>query len=204
MYKVFFKDRIVFFEEDFQSSIRKNTGLFYKYGNKKELEEIVLTFFKLEKIPHLYLFNNDINKLRRKFISCFTLIKASGGLVKRANGDFLVMKRNDVWDLPKGKKDRNERSKKTAIREVTEECGLNGLTITREIIKTYHTYTLNDAPVLKETTWYEMVTIDNKTPLPQLTEGISEIRWVKPGETAFITQNTYPSVIEVLKSCDLL
>jgi len=204
MYKVFFKDRIIFFEDNFRSSFKINNGLFYKYGKKKELKELIAIFLELEKIRHLYLFHEDINKLKKKFTACFNLIKASGGLVKRDNSDFLIIKRNDIWDLPKGKNEPGEQAKKSALREVSEECGLKELTIGKEIVKTYHTYMLNGSPVLKETIWFEMISTDTATPVPQTAEGISMIKWVKPGETEFMLKNTYPSIIEVLKAGNVL
>ena len=204
MYKVFFKDRIVFFENDFQASFRANSGLFYKYRNKKELEELVHAFFKLVKINHLYLFHHDLNKLKNKFISCFKLVKAAGGLVKNADGEFLVIRRNNIWDLPKGKNDHGEHPEITAMREVSEECGIGRLSIVKEIIKTYHTYIPDDEPVLKETTWFEMQTSDNNNPVPQITENITEVRWLKPGEIHLISNDTYPSIVEVLKDSGLL
>ena len=204
MYKVFFKDRIVFFENDFQTSFRANSGLFYKYSNKQELDELIHAFFKLEKIKHLYIFCNDLNKLKKRFSSCFKAVNASGGLVKNGDGKFLVIRRNNIWDLPKGKKnDPDEHPEITAIREVSEECGIGKLSIVKEIIKTYHTYFLDDEPILKETTWFEMHTSDKNMPVPQVSENITEVRWLTSGEIDLITKDTYPSIIEVLKVSSL-
>ena len=35
-------------------------------------------------------------------------MEAAGGLVKHANGSYLFIYRNDKWDLPKGKIEKNE------------------------------------------------------------------------------------------------
>jgi len=204
MYKVFFNDRIVFFEDKFKSSFRDNTGLFYHYSDQKELKELVDVFFKMEKIGHLHLVHQDVNKLKKKFAACFTQIKAAGGLVRNHNGNFLIIKRNSIWDLPKGKNETGERIRTTALREVSEECGLEDIYIVKEIIKTYHTYILNNKYILKETVWYEMKTDDFMAPDPQTSEGISEIRWAKPGQIKFMLKNTYPSIIEVLKAARVL
>ena len=52
------------------------------------------------------------------------LIEAAGGLVKNENGDYLFIYRNDKWDLPKGKIEKDEKTKVAAVREVEEECGI--------------------------------------------------------------------------------
>ena len=198
MYKVFFKDRKVFFSDDFIESFTKNSGLFYKYRNKVELGEVVEAFFRLEKIEHLYLFHNNISLLKNKFSSCFQQIKASGGVVKGNNQEILMIKRNGIWDLPKGKNDSGESSEEAALREVSEECGLKKLTIIREITKTYHTYMLNSKPVLKETTWFEMLSEDEESPVPQETENITETHWFGREGMDLVMGNTYSSIIEVL------
>ena len=204
MYKVFFKDKIVVFSDNLQVTGSFTSGLFYKYGNKRELKELVYMFFNLEQVSHFHIIHHDIDELRNSFSSCFKQIKASGGLVKNSKGEFLIVKRNDIWDLPKGKNEPGESAKQAAIREVNEECGINNLKIIREITKTYHTYILNDKPILKETTGFEMITTANNIPVPQTDENISEVRWVNSGNTDFIVENTYSSIIEVLKEGGIL
>lgn len=204
MYKVFFKDRIIFFDEDISSSFNFKPGLFYKYNNTEELKELVYMFFKLDKIEHFYISHHDIEVLRQEFISCFRFIKASGGLVRNNKGELLIIRRNDVWDLPKGKNSPGESSKQAALREVREECGISKLKIIKEITKTYHTYYIKEEPVLKETTWFEMNTDETKDPTPQKDENISEVRWIASDNIDFITTNTYLSILEVLRKNTIL
>ena len=40
------------------------------------------------------------------------------------SGEFLIIKRNGVWDLPKGKLEKGEDFETAALREVEEETGL--------------------------------------------------------------------------------
>lgn len=204
MYKVFFNDRTIFLSDDFSGSFKKNSGLFYKYKSKEELREIIDAFFRLEKIEHLFLFHDNIEILRNEFSSCFKKIKASGGMVKRNNREILMIKRNGIWDLPKGKNDAGESAEGAALREVSEECGLDKLTIKHEITKTYHIYILNHQPVLKETTWFEMFTEDINDPVPQITENITETRWFVKEKLESILGNTFLSIIDVLKTAKFL
>ncbi|MEX0988037.1 MAG: NUDIX domain-containing protein [Bacteroidales bacterium] len=204
MYKVFFKDRTVYFGDDFSKVFERNTGLFYKYNNLQELTELVHAFYYLEKIEKLFILDNDIIKLFNEFISCFNYINAAGGVVIRSDGKFLIIKRNGLWDLPKGKFEPGEDAEKAALREVEEETGLKNLQITYPILSTFHTYQITKDMNLKKTKWFEMLYFGKEDPVPEVAEGITEIQWVEPGKTDFIRKNTYPSVLDVLYIRDLL
>jgi 8-oxo-dGTP pyrophosphatase MutT (NUDIX family) len=204
MYKVFFKDRTVYFGDNFSKSFGKNNGLFYKYNNLQELTELVYVFKELTRINKLFIFHDDIIALFEEFKACFDYIEAAGGLVMRTDGNFLVMKRDGVWDLPKGKLDNGESSEAAALREVSEETGLHELKVIKPILSTFHTYQVTEDMLLKKTKWYEMLYMGNKEPVPEAAERITEIRWAEPGNTDFIRKNTYPSVLDVLYVRDLL
>ena len=49
----------------------------------------------------------------------YTFIEAAGGVVEN-NNNVIMIYRLKKWDLPKGKKDNNEKIKRTAVREVEE------------------------------------------------------------------------------------
>ncbi|HKK62353.1 MAG TPA: NUDIX domain-containing protein [Bacteroidales bacterium] len=204
MYKVFFKDRAVFFGDDFSKVFGKNNGLFYKYNNLQELTELVHVFNLLNRIDKLFIIHNDIINVFEEFKACFTYVEAAGGLVLKDTGEFLIMKRDGYWDLPKGKLEQGEGTEEAALREVSEETGLNNLAIVRPVLSTYHTYEVSDDFILKKTKWYEMVFSGNEKPMPQTEENITDIKWVAPGETDFIRKKTYPSVLDVLYIRDLL
>ena len=54
-------------------------------------------------------------------------VNAAGGLVTNSRGEFLLIRRSGLWDLPKGHQEPGEDLEKTALREVEEETGLKGL-----------------------------------------------------------------------------
>jgi ADP-ribose pyrophosphatase YjhB (NUDIX family) len=43
----------------------------------------------------------------------------------RKKDKFLMIYRMKKWDLPKGKKEKKEKYKDTAVREVSEECNVS-------------------------------------------------------------------------------
>ncbi|MFO7934234.1 MAG: NUDIX domain-containing protein [Bacteroidales bacterium] len=204
MYKVFFKDRTVYFGDDFSKAFEKNKGLFYRYNNIQELNELVEVFFALKQISNLYIFHEDMLSLIEEFKSCFRFVEAGGGLVFDSEGRFLVIKRNGIWDLPKGKLEPGEDFASAALRETGEETGLEGIEIGQPIISTYHTYQQEGERFLKKTRWFEMVYKGKASPVLQSKEGITESVWVKPGQTDFIRKNTFMSILDVLYIKELL
>ncbi len=197
MYKVFFKDRTVYFCDNFPKVFEKNKGLFYKFNNIQELSQIIDAFYSLSTIDQLFIFHNDILSLIDEFKTCFKFIEAAGGVVFNSKGQFLVIKRNGIWDLPKGKLEKGETFEEAAFREVTEEVGLRDLVLKQPIVSTYHTYHISEDRVLKKTKWFEMFYPGKDKPVPQLDENITEAIWTEPGKTGFIRENTFPSILDV-------
>jgi 8-oxo-dGTP pyrophosphatase MutT (NUDIX family) len=132
------------------------------------------------------------------------LIKAAGGLVKNANKAYLFIFRNKRWDLPKGKVEKGEKMKEAALREVEEECGVKIFKNKEKLCRTYHIYEMNNKIVLKKTNWYSMVVKGSPKLVPQKEEGITKAEWLNPTELAPVLKNTYPLILDVLKSGDLL
>ena len=52
--------------------------------------------------------------------------------------------------------EEGETPPQTALREVAEETGVNGLEIVKELLPTFHTYRLDGQRVIKETHWFEI------------------------------------------------
>lgn len=204
MLKVFFDDRTVFFGDDFSRAFVKHKGLFYKYNNYIELHELVSLFAGLKEIKNLYVLHDNILLVFEEFKSCFTVIEAGGGLIMNDRGEFLVILRNGIWDLPKGKLEKGEDFQTAALREVEEETGLNGIQVLDPLTSTYHTYLLSGERILKKTKWFVMKCGENQEPELQSREGISDYRWASPGNTGFIRENTYASILDVLYMSNLL
>lgn len=133
-----------------------------------------------------------------------TIIKAAGGLVENAKGNFLFIFRNGKWDLPKGKVEKGEKLKVTAVREVEEECGVEIEKRGKRLCKTYHVYEMNKQVILKRTNWYKMYVKGAPKLVPQVAEGITEAKWVGPKGIKEKTKNTYPLILDVLSAAELL
>lgn len=196
-YKVFAEDRALIFSTSAAEEMAENI-IDFRTKDTRKLFEVFREFTGGNTPLVMLLVSEDPGQLFEKFSEYFVLIEAAGGLVKNQKGELLVIYRWQKWDLPKGKTDKGEKPQKAAIREVTEECGLNKLHITGSLPHTFHAYPLgNDKWALKKTYWYNMVSNDSSPPIPQLEEGIEKTCWIRPSQLPMILENTYPSLKEL-------
>lgn len=152
-------------------------------------------------VKDFYLIGNP-DDIWKEFRKLFVLIRAAGGLVKNSKKEYLLIFRNRMWDLPKGKMDEGEETEETALREVEEECGIKKLKIVKPIGNSYHIYELKGKLALKLTYWFEMSCGDDKEPTPQLEEGIEKAIWVKAPMFKQWRRDMYPSVWDILKDVE--
>lgn len=199
MYKVFYNDRTVFFVPNDHGVEDKPDNYIHFFKTTKLLKEVIDNFKANQSIKELYIIYTNVELVFKKYMKLYKLIEAAGGLVKNKEGKLLVIHRREKWDLPKGKMETKETPEIAALREVEEECGISNLTIIRPITKTYHTYKLGEKDILKKTYWFEMDFAGTQKPVPQTEEEITEVKWISVGDLQEVTENTFPSIIDVLK-----
>lgn len=119
-------------------------------------------------------------RVLRRLKARMRFVRAAGGVVRDSEGNMLLIRRGNHWDLPKGKVEEGESVVQGALREVMEETGLKAAP-GGFIVKTYHCYNLYGGWHLKQTFWYNM-TVPEARPAttPQAEEGITEAVWVEP------------------------
>ncbi len=173
----------------------------------QEITDLKLIYDLIEKSNQsqfLFLCKNAKATLK-KFSKSIRLIAAAGGLVRNERKECLVIFRNGLWDLPKGKIEEGEKTRKAAVREVEEECGIKVKKAGRKICKTYHVYKQrNQELALKKTHWYRMKAEGQDKLKPQKEEGITKACWFTKEKLSVLTKNTYPSIIDVLENMGLL
>jgi ADP-ribose pyrophosphatase YjhB (NUDIX family) len=143
------------------------------------------------------LFSLDISVLQydevKDFIKRqFKVVKAAGGLIRKKD-KFLMIYRMKKWDLPKGKKEKNETFVEAAEREVEEECNVH-VKSGKKICTTWHTYTMNKRSMLKQTKWYAMDLVDDTKMKPSQEEDIEDLRWMTQKEVYHALENSYKSI----------
>ena len=166
--------------------------------------KIIYTWIIAHKNSAFYVLCTDAKAFLSMVAKSVNLIEAAGGLVKNETGGYLFIFRNGKWDIPKGKIEKDEKVKEAAVREVEEECGIKVSELGTKICKTYHSYIYKGEVVLKKTHWFKMNCKGQLKLKPQKEEGITDIRWFKKNEITPITQNTFPSIIDVLVNLDMI
>lgn len=203
IYSIYFGSRKIVLFSDCKRYLKSTKGFYLKCTSAEDLAKI-LVFFKSSMQSVVYLFGNDSNLLLQWMIDSFIFIEAAGGLVINERDEILLIERNVVWDLPKGKVDPGELVKQAAMREVEEECGVKNLSTEKKIAETYHTYPLGNETVLKKTHWYLMRYSGSDKLVPQLEEGITQAVWVNPTDISNHLKNTYPSIVDVFRLAEKL
>jgi 8-oxo-dGTP pyrophosphatase MutT (NUDIX family) len=209
MYKVFFNGSTILFGSEVKKSLKDNIIKKFDLCDYGVVNQIVSDVESGEKPSVFFILNHADNIAWNQFCSWFTEVPAAGGLVENSLGELLFIKRLGVWDLPKGKIEKNETPEFAAIREVEEECGISGLEIVRPLDSTYHIYRSPYHPfpknlILKETKWFLMRYAGNDTPVPQVDEDIETVSWVAKGEMEQIYTNTYSSLCDFLEKSLLI
>lgn len=189
MYTIFINNNPVYLTNNLDYKTEENFMLY-------EHVDIFLKIKKLENnlLKNLYVYHNDLEYLWKSFKNNFKVIEAAGGVVMNSNREILFIYRNGVWDLPKGKIEKNEETDKAALREVQEECGITGLKIGRFLEKTYHIYMIDEEYLFKITHWYLMFSEFNDELTPQIEEGITKVEWIPEENLTKVLVNTFANI----------
>ena len=200
--KIFFNDKPLFLcdamTEEIQTYAHHDDAVFIDEFSHPAVNTMIHEM-RQEKVHAGIFIHSDLEALREAFWKKFILIQAGGGLVLNDHGQALCIYRRDKWDLPKGKLDPGETLQECAVREVEEETGLKHLRVEKPLLVTWHTYDESGKHFLKESHWYLMHVSGKPAMKPQAEEQITEVQWVGKDGLAPVLENTYPSIVDVLK-----
>ncbi|HMC00260.1 MAG TPA: NUDIX domain-containing protein [Flavobacteriaceae bacterium] len=189
MYKVFVNDKpIVLTTEIEQETYFKNYLL-----NNVKLGKVIRTL-NSTKLEEVRLIHKNKDKLLKKFLKKLPNVIAGGGKVLNDKNEVLFIFRNGKWDLPKGKAEKKETIDQTAIREVEEETGVQGLKITKPLEMTYHIFKRNGRYRIKITYWFEMKTTYNGPLKAEESEGITQVAWLNKEQQEEALKNSYANI----------
>ena len=123
-------------------------------------------------------------------------VEAAGGVVENEQGEVVMIRRNERWDLPKGHRELGESFAECAAREAEEETGVKVSEVGELLATTLHAYNIYGHWELKHTAWYAMCGNSSEL-LPQREEGIVQALWVARDEIAERIKNSFPTIKEV-------
>ena len=191
MYKVFINKLSIILTSKNKSLSQENSFLLTSIT----LNEILK---KVRKHKKIFLYHPKKSELLKVFKSKIKVIFASGGIVKNDNNQILFIYRRGKWDLPKGKAEKGESIRETAVREVIEETGIEKLKIDKYFSNTFHIVRNNKKYFLKETSWFLMSSNFKGKLKPQLNEGIKSVKWKTFNDAKKIKKKTYGNISIIL------
>ena len=199
MHKIYFENRAIIICSPDDPALSDPNAVQFRIGSSTDIHSLVEMVEVSDSLHRICIPTSDTEDTYRKICAEFLEVNAGGGLVSNRRGDYLLIRRNGLWDLPKGHQDPGEDIEVTALREVQEETGIEELTLRGLICVTDHCYKRNDIWHLKHTWWYDMMYTDPADLTPQREEDISKAAWVAKSSLPPFLLNTYPSILEVFR-----
>lgn len=198
MYKVHFENRFVLISSE-PDRLQKY-GLFHKFYDTRELYKIIAEFQSNPQFQAINIYGPDIKHIWKIFRIYFTEVHAAGGLVKHSSGRYLFIEKKGKLDLPKGHIEEGEEPEDCALREVSEECGIKGHKIVKELQPSYHTYSWEGISYLKKTSWFLMNYDGEMIIKPQEKEGITSVEWLLPDDLSKLKSSAWLSLMDLINS----
>lgn len=199
MHKIYFEKRaVVICHPDDQALCDPNAVTFH-LGERFDISALVSMMLHSDSLFRVYIPAEDIEAAYRRFCAEFVEVTAGGGLVSNRRGDYLLISRSGLWDLPKGHLEPGEDIRECSLREVQEETGVDELMLRDLICITDHCYFRNGKWHLKHTWWYDMLYTNPTDLTPQTEEDIAKAAWVAKSSLPPFLKDSYPSIQEVFR-----
>ena len=157
----------------------------------------VITF--LENYNSVAVLSSQPKRAFEKFAEQMEWVEAAGGVVESEQGEVVMIRRNERWDLPKGHREDGENFAECAAREAEEETGVKVAEVGRLLVTTLHAYNIYGEWELKLTAWYVMRALSRHL-TPQREEGIVRAEWVAPERIEEQIKNSFPTIKKVFSA----
>jgi len=197
MHRIYFEKRCILICSPDDRILSDPNIIRFSIGESQDIHSLVDMVEVSGSLQRVCIPTSDIQGTYKAICAEFLEVNAGGGLVSNRRGDYLLISRNGMWDLPKGHQDPGEDIEVTALREVQEETGISDLELRELICITDHCYKRNGIWHLKHTWWYDMLYTDPTDLTPQTEEDITKAAWVAKSSLPPYLLNTYPSIQEV-------
>lgn len=192
MYKIFFYEKQILLT----NVEEKNKNIKYFLLNAIQMGHFLEKFLN-SPLDVVGICHFQTENLLQEFAQKIELIQAAGGVVTNDKNQTLFIQRNGLWDLPKGKREKNESLEDCALREVQEETGIRNLSLKKYRSATYHIFKTDGKFFLKETHWFDMHSDFKGDFSPQSEEGIQAVAWRNSYQMNETLQKTYSNIKEL-------
>ena len=204
--KIYFNDKPLILTTDkarYLSENDKAKGYIYFTASSVKNYMLAVQQLELQETKGVIVEDSSVDALWSELRALYKPIDAAGGIVFNERDEVLMIYRRGKWAPPKGKLDEGEEIDECALREVSEETGLQQLEIDSKICDTFHIYTQYNKQYLKRTAWYKMTGSSADKLAPQKEENILEARWVTRDALPPLAAKSYEAVREVLQIAGL-
>ena len=199
MHKIYFEKRCIIICPPQEQALTDPNAIQFTPGETPGIHSLIEMFEQSDSLNKTYIPTEDTEQTYRKICTEFKEANAGGGLVSNRRGDYLLINRNNMWDLPKGHQEEGENIEVTALREVQEETGVDKLEIRKLICITDHCYKRDGIWHLKHTWWFDMLYTAPVDLTPQTEEDITKAAWVAKSSLPPFLTKTFPSIQEVFR-----
>ena len=127
MHRIYFENRCIIICGPDEQALSDPNSVEFHFGGTISIHSLVAMFEASESLSRIYIPTDNTGWMYRKVCAEFREVDAAGGLVSNRRGDYLLIRRNGLWDLPKGHRENGEDITVTALREVQEETGVRHL-----------------------------------------------------------------------------
>jgi len=200
--RIHFEDRCLTICDPDDPALSDPNAIRLEKGDNAAICSLVTFMESSTSLNRIFIPTEDIDGTYRDICREFKEVNAGGGLVSNLRNDFLMIRRNGLWDLPKGHQDPGEDIEVTALREVQEETGLEDIILKGLICITDHCYLRDGIWHLKHTWWYDMLYTSPCELTPQTEEDISKAAWIPRSGIQDYLLHTYPSICEVFRALE--
>ena len=102
MHKIYFEKRCIIICPPQEQALSDPNAIIYNIGTNVDIHLLVGIFETSDTLQRVYIPTEDVEDTYHRICSEFLEVNAAGGLVSNKRGDFLLIRRNGMWDLPKG------------------------------------------------------------------------------------------------------
>lgn len=203
MHKIYFERRCIVICSPQDEALQDPNAITFSLGENFNFQALIEMFRASTSLMKICIPAQDQEEAYRRICAQFREVNAAGGLVRNRRGDYLLISRWNLWDLPKGHQEAGEDISVCAMREVEEETGIHELELHELICVTDHCYIRDNIWHLKHTYWYDMLYTNPTDLTPQSEEDITKAAWVAKSSLPPYLTNTFPSIAEVFREAKI-
>ena len=114
MHKIYIEKRCIIICPPYEQALTDPNAVQFSLGENIGIGGLISMFETSSSLARIYIPAEDTEDVYRKICREFKEVEAAGGLVRNRRGDFLLIKRSGLWDLPKGHHENGEDMRTTA------------------------------------------------------------------------------------------